>query len=149
MLAVLTADCVPVVLWSAEGVIGAVHAGWRGLDVGALAATAAAMRALGAGTLHAHVGPHIGVECYQFSPDDLDRVAARLGPAVRGHTADGDPALDLHAAVGTALAAVDGMGPIDHLAAVERCTACHPHRWYSYRARAERARMATVIWRER
>ncbi len=50
-LGIVTADCAPVLLADAEaGVIGAVHAGWRGAVAGVLEATLDAMRALGAGT---------------------------------------------------------------------------------------------------
>ena len=44
VLAIQVADCAPVALWSPEGVLGAAHAGWRGLADGVLPATAEAMR---------------------------------------------------------------------------------------------------------
>ncbi len=145
VLAVQTADCLPVVLWSPEGVIGAAHAGWRGLDAGVIEATAAAMRGQGATVIEACIGPCIHEECYEFGPDDLDRVAARLGDEVRGRTASGAPALDLPRAFGVAArrAGIASWG------SEGSCTACHPERWYSFRSRGEAARMATVIWRDR
>jgi YfiH family protein len=144
VLAVHTADCAPVVLWSAEGVIGAAHAGWRGLDAGVVEATAAAMRELGATVIEARLGPCIHVECYEFGAADLDGVAARLGDEVRGRSSSGAPALDLPRAFGVAArrAGIDSWG------SAGSCTACHADRWFSFRARAEAERMATVIWRE-
>ncbi len=67
-----------MVLWSPSGVIGAAHAGWRGLDAGVIEATWQAMTELGAEDIDFHIGPHIGVECYEFGADDLDRLAAAL-----------------------------------------------------------------------
>jgi len=144
VLAIQTADCLPVVLWSTEGVIGAAHAGWRGLDAGVVEATAAAMRGLGATVIEARIGPCIHEECYEFGVDDLDHVAARLGDEVRGRSAAGTPALDLPRAFGVA-ARRAGIGS---WGSEGSCTSCHPDRWFSFRARAEAGRMATVIWRD-
>ncbi|MGZ4785093.1 MAG: polyphenol oxidase family protein, partial [Acidimicrobiales bacterium] len=145
VLAVQSADCLPVVLWSPEGVIGAAHAGWRGLDAGIVEATAAAMRGLGATVIDARIGPCIHVECYEFGPADLDRVVARLGDEVRGRTGSGAPALDLPRGFGLAARRAG----IAEWGSEGSCTACHPERWFSHRARADQARMATVIWRDR
>ncbi|MBW3558021.1 MAG: polyphenol oxidase family protein, partial [Actinobacteria bacterium] len=144
-LAVKTADCAPVALASAEGVVAVAHAGWRGVAEGVLAETVRTMRDLGATDIEAAVGPCIGPECYEFSTADLDAVAARLGQAVRATTGAGRPALDLPAAV---RAALDGLGVrLVHEAGV--CTACDGSgtRWFSHRARAETQRQATVVWR--
>jgi polyphenol oxidase len=71
-IAVLAADCAPVLLADAEaGVVGAVHAGWRGGVAGVIEATIAAMRGLGASTatLRAAVGPCIGQPAYEVGSD--------------------------------------------------------------------------------
>lgn len=143
-LAVLTADCAPVALASAEGVIGVAHAGWRGVAAGVIDATVDEMRALGATDIEAVVGPCIHPECYAFGPADLDLVAARLGDSVRATTAAGDPALDLPAAVHAALfgAGIDATAIVE----VDACTACSPQ-YFSWRARGEQQRQAAVIWR--
>src|SRR4051794_15643564 len=78
-LAILTADCAPVAMCGDNGSIAAVHAGWRGLVGGVIEAAAEALRASGADGVVAALGPCIHAECYQFSPADLDAVAARLG----------------------------------------------------------------------
>ena len=71
-LAVVTADCAPVLLADpAAGVIGAAHAGWRGAVAGVIAATVAAMTALGARPerIAAAVGPCIGQASYEVGAD--------------------------------------------------------------------------------
>lgn len=140
-LAVLTADCAPVALASPEGVIGAAHAGWTGLTAGILERTLEAMRALGATTVSAVLGPCIGSECYEFGEDDLERVAATAGPDVRSRTTDGRPALDLAAGVRAVLA---GEGVVVDDRSV--CTSCTPG-YFSWRARGEYQRQALVVWR--
>ena len=74
-LAVLTADCQPVLFAEPEaGVIGAAHAGWRGALDGVLEATLAAMEGLGArrDRIHAAIGPSISQRAYEVGPDLLD-----------------------------------------------------------------------------
>ena len=132
-LAVRTADCVPVVLVG-DGVVGIVHAGWRGLAGGVVERTIAAM----SGAREAYVGPHIRAGCYEFGADDLDEVTAALGTGVRATTTWGTPALDLAAGVRIALGDV----PIIDGGA---CTACSDI-YYSWRARRESARFATIAW---
>ena len=141
-LAVLAADCAPVALASAEGVIGVAHAGWRGLLVGVLGRTVEAMRQLGATDVIAALGPCIHAECYEFGAADLDRVAGRLGDTVRATTAAGRPALDLPSGVRAELAAAGVTGLED----IDVCTACSPDH-YSWRARRQTARQAVVVWR--
>lgn len=80
ILAVLTADCAPIALASPEGVIGAVHAGWRGLAAGVVEAAVAEMRRLGATRVEAALGPCIHAECYDSDVPAAVRAAlARAG----------------------------------------------------------------------
>jgi len=141
-LAVLTADCAPIALSSPNGVVGIAHAGWRGLLAGVVEATVAAMRGLGAGSVFAALGACIRPHAYAFSPGDLDLVAARFGCAVRGQDEEGRPALDLPAAVKVAL----GEAGAELVADAGICTHCSVEHW-SWRARRDRARQATVAWR--
>ncbi|MDP9402161.1 MAG: polyphenol oxidase family protein [Actinomycetota bacterium] len=142
-LAVMTADCAPVALASSEGVVGAVHAGWRGLVAGVVQAAVAAMHRLGAGRVEAALGPCIHAECYAFGAAELDLVAARLGAGVRSELPGGGPALDLPAAVGAALEKAGAELVHD----VDECTACAGDRYFSHRARGERERQAMVVWK--
>jgi len=79
VLAVLVADCVPIVLYDPRArVLACVHAGWRGTVAGAAGAALAVMQALGArpGDVHAGLGPAIGPDRYQ--------VGAEVAGAARG-----------------------------------------------------------------
>jgi YfiH family protein len=141
-VAVVTADCAPVVLVDDAGASVAVaHAGWRGLYEGVLASTVAAMRANGATSISAALGPCIHAECYEFSEDDLASMVDRFGPSVRATTSTGTPALDMVAAVRAALDELD----VALVETVDACTACTPGYW-SHRARQDEQRQATVAW---
>jgi YfiH family protein len=105
VLAVLTADCAPVLLADpAAGVVGAIHAGWRGLAAGIVEAGVAAMAALGAdpAATVGLVGPAVGGCCYEVGPDVREAVGARY-PAALARTRDGRPALDPAAGAAQAL----------------------------------------------
>jgi YfiH family protein len=144
-LAVNTADCVSVVLVGADdGAVGVAHAGWRGLHAGVIGRTAEAMAALGHPPVRAVLGASICPAHYEFGSEDLDRVAARWGDEVRATTAAGTPALDVAAGVRRALAEAG----VTDVRAEERCTAEHPDAYWSYRARREMGRVATVAWLE-
>ena len=83
VLAVFTADCASVALASPEGLIGAVHAGWRGLAAGVIEAAVAELRAMGASSVEAALGPCIHAECYDSDVpagvrNALDRAGAVL-----------------------------------------------------------------------
>jgi YfiH family protein len=102
-LVVLTADCAPIAIL-ADGAVGVVHAGWRGLLAGVVPAAVDALRAIGTGTVRAVIGPCIRPAHYEFGADDLAEVASRLGVVVVGATVDGRPALDLAAGIRVAFA---------------------------------------------
>jgi YfiH family protein len=142
VLAVLAADCAPVALATAEGIVATVHAGWRGLVAGVVERTVERVRSLGGGEVHAALGPCIHAECYEFGTVDLDLVAARLGDSVRSTSRDGTPALDVPAAVRAALA----VAGVRDLHDVDICTSCSDD-YFSWRRRAEQARQALVVWR--
>lgn len=143
-LAVLAADCAPVVLASPEGVIGVAHAGWRSTLAGVIEATVADMRALGATDIDAVIGPCVHAGCYPFGDAELQLVADRLGDTVRSVTSAGRPALDLPAAVRAAFAGA-GIGA-DCVGQVDTCTACTSTH-FSWRAGRDQSRHAAVIWR--
>ena len=142
-LGIWVADCAPVALVSDEGVVGAVHAGWRGLAGGVLHETVSAMGGLGATRIDAVVGPCLHAECYEFGVDDLHDLTTTLGPSVAATTSWGSPALDLPAAVRAALAA-DGVAVVDVAAP---CTACDSRYW-SHRGRGDRERHGMAVWLE-
>ena len=106
------------------------------------------MRALGATTIDAELGPCLHVECCEFGASDLASVAERYGPTVRGRASNGQPALDLVAGVKAAARAADVDLWVSTIDVGEDCTSCNGGKWFSHRARADTGRMATVIWRE-
>ena len=140
-LAVLTADCASVALGSPEGIFAAVHAGWRGLAAGVIAGAVGAMRSGGATEVVGALGPCIHAECYEFAEDDLAGVAAVLGTRARGRTREGNPALDIPAAVSSALVSCGAA----EVAGLDRCTACAGG-YFSHRRRADVGRQALLVW---
>lgn len=148
-LAVHTADCAGVLLRSEPErgdplVVGAAHAGWRGLVAGVLEATVAAMEQLGARGIRWRLGPCISPTAYEFGARDLDTAAARLGDQVRASTPSGAPALDLRRGVAAALAAVGAHPELDEPLQV-RCTAQDAD-CFSWRARRDPGRQAALTW---
>ena len=141
-LVVRTADCAPIALL-ADGGVGMVHAGWRGLAAGVVERAVAALGDLGVdpASVRAEIGPCIRAGCYEFAGPGLDQLADRYGAAVRATTLWGTPALDVVAA---ATAALTGAG-VGRVEVVGGCTACD-RTWYSHRARAETARQASSAW---
>jgi polyphenol oxidase len=84
VLAILTADCVPIVLHDPEaGVLACVHAGWRGTVAGVTGATVAVMRGLGSrpSNVIAGIGPAIAADRYQVGPEVHQAVTQAFGPA--------------------------------------------------------------------
>jgi polyphenol oxidase len=137
-LAVLTADCAPVVLAS-DDAVAVVHAGWVGLLTGVVAAAVDRLRARGRGPVRAAIGPCIHPDRYAFGADELGRVVAAFGPTVAARTADGGPALDLPAAVRAALAGV-GVTDVHDVGVCTAASADH----FSYRRDGETGRQAVV-----
>ena len=130
-LAVLVADCVPVLL-AAGDAVGVVHAGRKGVELGIVDV---AVRTLleraqrDPSVACAVIGPAIGPCCYEVPPDMTATVEAKV-PGTSSTTTWGTPSLDLPGAVGRQLAAAG-------VARVERdggCTLCAHDRWFSHRA---------------
>ncbi|MEI7058056.1 peptidoglycan editing factor PgeF [Nocardioides sp. CCNWLW239] len=127
VLLVRTADCVPVLFADeAAGVIGAAHAGRKGMAVGVVPATVARMRALGATRITAWVGPHVCGKCYEVPAEMQDEIAA-VEPSTRATTSWGTPSLDVGAGVRAQLAR-EGVEAVD----AGRCTR-ESEDLYSYR----------------
>ncbi|MFJ5231669.1 peptidoglycan editing factor PgeF [Kitasatospora sp. NPDC088391] len=142
-LAVLTADCTPVLLADpAAGVVGAAHAGRPGLAAGVVPAAVEAMRALGARPerIIAVTGPAICGRCYEV-PAELRAEVAAAVPAAHAETSWGTPALDVPAGVAAQLAAA-GVRQVE-LSSV--CTLESPDH-YSYRREQRTGRLAGYVW---
>jgi polyphenol oxidase len=141
-LSILTADCAPIALWTNNGFVGAVHAGWKGLEAGIIEATIDTLRReSGQSEVFGWLGPCIGVQCYEFGEPELTRIANRYGAGVRGTTVNGSPSLDLTAGVQAAMASVGAIWT----GSAEACTACD-EQWFSWRARRSSGRQALFVW---
>lgn len=98
-LAVLVADCVPVLLSAPdEGVLGVAHAGRAGMAAGVVLRLVDAMRDLGARTIIGRVGPSVCSRCYPVGQQLRDQVAA-LWPVASSVSRHGQPSLDVSAGV--------------------------------------------------
>lgn len=134
-LAVLGADCLPVLIWQRDARrVGALHAGWRGLVAGVLGAGVQALG--GPRGVAAAIGPGVGPCCYPVDAALRDTFGARFGSA----TVQGE-AVDLAAAAAIEL---DACG-VEVAWTSGRCTSCDDA-FYSYRRDGERTgRHAGVI----
>lgn len=133
-LAVLTADCQPVLFADREaGVIGAAHAGWRGTVDGVLENTLDAMAALGARRAHtvAVIGPAISQRAYEVGPEFLDTVLAE-DPEADRFFINGEGDRYLFDLPGYGLSRLRGAG-IGEAEWTGHCTCSDAARFYSYR----------------
>lgn len=98
-LAVLVADCVPVLLAAPrEGIVAVAHAGRRGMVDGVVPAVVAEMRGLGATELLATLGPSVCPRCYEV-PEALRADVAVGQPVAASVTWTGTPSIDVAGAV--------------------------------------------------
>ena len=144
-LAVLVADCVPVLLADdGAGVIGAAHAGRRGLHHGVVPATVERMVALGARPerLSVRLGPAVCGLCYEVPAEMRDEVASVV-PAAAATTRQGTPALDIRAGLVEQLERIGVSAPI-----VSTTCTVEDDEFYSYRRDGVTGRFAGVIWFE-
>ncbi|MGG5257594.1 polyphenol oxidase family protein [Phycicoccus avicenniae] len=139
-LAVLVADCVPVLLASPSGVVAAVHAGRPGMVAGVVPAAVTAMRELGAREIDAVVGPSVCGRCYEV-PAAMREGAAAVQPVSATVSWTGTPAIDVAAGVVAQLRALDV--PVTWVAG---CTRERPD-LYSYRGSGITGRFAGVVAR--
>ncbi|MCQ6556057.1 peptidoglycan editing factor PgeF [Streptomyces sp. C10-9-1] len=142
-LAVLTADCTPVLLVDpGAGVVGAAHAGRPGTVAGIVPATVAAMRSLGAEPerIIARTGPAVCGRCYEV-PEQMRSDVAEAEPAAWSETSWGTPAVDVTAAVHAQLAA---LGVTDRAASPVCTLESGDH--YSYRRDRTTGRLAGYVW---
>ncbi|HZN85651.1 MAG TPA: peptidoglycan editing factor PgeF [Burkholderiales bacterium] len=144
--AVKSADCLPVLLADESGgVVGAAHAGWRGLAAGVLEATVDAMQ-VPPRTLLAWLGPAIGPKVYEVGEEVRAAFLARDARAESAFVPNrpGHWLLDLYAVARQRLAArgvtrVHGGG---------YCTFSDAARFPSYRRERTRERIAAFVWLE-
>lgn len=142
--AVFVADCMPVLLADDEGsVVGAAHAGWRGLNAGVIEATVAAMR-VPTGRLRAWLGPAIGPRAYEVGDEVREEFVARDEQAAVAFspTRPGHWLFDLYAVARQRLAVCG----VRRVWGGDLCTHSEPQRFFSYRRDRVTGRMAALIW---
>jgi hypothetical protein len=144
VLAVLVADCLPVLLAARDGsAVGIAHAGWRGLAAGVIEATVGALR--GAGPLQAWLGPAIGPAHFEVGAEvraafmaHSPAAASAFAPNERGRWQ-----CDLKALAQARLSALG----VESITADPACCYADAQRYYSYRRDGVTGRMAALIWR--
>ena len=144
VLAILTADCLPVVFANDAGTeIGAAHAGWRGLANGVLENTVAAMHSP-AQELIAWLGPAAGPQAYEIGAEVFDTFVSQDENATAAFlaTRPGHWRVDLYALARQRLAKLG----ITRVHGGDLCTISDPQRFFSHRRDARTGRMATVVW---
>ncbi|MGW1222371.1 polyphenol oxidase family protein [Streptomyces californicus] len=142
-LAVLTADCTPVLLADpVAGVAGAAHAGRPGLVAGVVPATVEAMVALGAhpSRITAHTGPAVCGRCYEV-PEAMRAEVAEAVPGTWSETSWGTPAVDVTGGVHAQLAA---LGVTDRHSSPHCTLESGDH--FSYRRDRTTGRLAGYVW---
>ena len=137
-LAVLVADCIPLLL-SSKTVIAAVHVGRKGLVNSIARKVIHEMRRLGATTIHAQLGASICGRCYEV-PEAMADEVARTHPAAHALTRGGTSALDLPKALIAEL--------VSQAVTYEASTQCtlENNEYFSYRRYNITGRNAGVIW---
>jgi YfiH family protein len=140
-LAVVTADCAPLVI-ACDDAVGVVHAGHRGLFDGVIERAVAALQTIGNGPVRSFLGPCIRPARYEFGERELARFVDHFGPSVVGQTTQGRAALDIPAAVRIALAR--GGVDDDRFADSGICTATSAEH-FSYRRDGTTGRQVTVV----
>ncbi|WP_316153496.1 peptidoglycan editing factor PgeF [Cupriavidus sp. BIC8F] len=151
--AVMTADCLPVLLCDAQGtVVGAAHAGWRGLCSGVIEATLSRMQAAaGAGAPRwlAWLGPAIGPDAFEVGAEVRDAFLAQaradeqaaVAAAFRAG-APGKYLADIYALARMRLARAG----CTEVYGGDACTVAEAGRFYSYRRDGVTGRMASLVW---
>jgi polyphenol oxidase len=144
VLAVLTADCVPVLLCDREGeTVAIVHAGWRGL-AGGIVENAVRCMAVSPARLMAYLGPGIGPAAYEVGQDVYDAFVAddpRSGQAF-AQRAQGKYSADLYALARQRLERTGTMA----IYGGAYCTHTERGRFFSHRRDGRTGRMASLIW---
>ena len=142
--AVMTADCLPLLVCSSDGTqVAAIHAGWRGLLAGVISNTVAAMQKQ---DFLVWLGPAIGPDCFEVGSEVRDAFlhkSTEFNPAFKAQS-NGKWLADIYQLARVELADVG----ITKVYGGAHCTFTEHERFYSYRRDAQTGRMATLIWRE-
>ncbi|WP_242112254.1 peptidoglycan editing factor PgeF [Luteimonas aquatica] len=147
VLAILTADCLPVAFAAVSGneavAVGAAHAGWRGLAGGVLENTVAAMDARAQDVI-AWLGPAAGPQAYEIGEEVFEAFVSQdaRAEAAFASTRPGHWRVDLYALARQRLRAVG----VERVHGGGLCTISDAARFYSHRRDRRTGRMATLVW---
>lgn len=142
--AVMTADCLPVLLCDRSGsVVAAAHAGWRGLCAGVIEAAVDAMHVPASDVL-AWLGPAIGPQAFEVGDEVRAAFLARDAAATAAFAAHGSGKwlADIWLLARQRLAAIG----VEAVWGGGQCTVADSERFYSYRRDGATGRMATCVW---
>jgi YfiH family protein len=142
--AVMTADCLPLLVCDTEGTcVAAIHAGWRGLLAGVIANTVDSLQKK---NLLVWLGPAIGPECFEVGTEVRDLFVNKSASFINAFRKQdqGKWLADIYQLARTELATAG----IDRIYGGDFCTVTEQARFYSYRRDKETGRMASLIWRE-
>lgn len=143
---VMTADCLPLLLCDEQGsVVGAAHAGWRGLCDGVLEQTVAAM-GVPPRRLLAWLGPAIGPQAFEVGDEVRSAFIAKQAQAAEAFTAHapGKWLADIYRLARLRLGALG----VARIHGGGLCTVGDRERFFSYRRDGATGRMGTFIWLE-
>ncbi len=142
---VMTADCLPVLLCDRAGsVVGAAHAGWRGLHGGVIEATVAAMQVAPADVI-AWLGPAIGPTAFEVGDEVRAAFVAVDAIADAAFKPAGQPGkwlADIYLLARQRLAALG----VTAVYGGDCCTVSESRRFFSYRRDGVTGRMASLVW---
>jgi hypothetical protein len=144
--AVLTADCLPLLLCDTAGTaVAAAHAGWRGLAAGVIERTVRAMQRPGSELL-AWLGPAIGPASFEVGDEVRAAFVAHDAQAVTAFAPQGDGKwlCDLYTLARQRLVALG----VQRISGGGYCTYTERERFYSFRRDGVTGRMASCIWLE-
>lgn len=144
--AIMTADCLPVLLCNREGtVVGAAHAGWRGLLAGVLENTVSAMDVAG-GDILAWLGPAIGPTAFEVG-EEVRSAFLQQGWIADSCFVPGAPGKYFADIYALARLRLKGCG-VEQVFGGGECTYSRSERYFSYRRDGCTGRMASLIWLE-
>jgi polyphenol oxidase len=153
VLAIMTADCLPVLLASSDGkVVGAAHAGWRGLAAGVIEQTVALMRAKQSNgekaqaEILAYLGPAIGPHAFEVGSEVRDIFMAQNPSSAACFEQLQEKGKYLADIYGLAALRLNALG-IEHIEGGDECTLQNPD-YFSYRRDQKTGRMGSFIWIE-
>jgi polyphenol oxidase len=145
--AILTADCLPVLLASESGAgVAAVHAGWRGLAAGVIEASVGAL-GLAPPSLLAWLGPGIGRGHFEIGAE-VREALLRADPEAEDAFVPNARGRYLADLASLARRRLERLG-IARIYGGDACTYASPERYFSYRRDGRTGRQATLIWLEK